>query len=171
MKNSRKQTSTISADMLEALRDRYDQFDAALKFAKRHRLPNCKCEVLAMPSHCSHEAESYGYTASVEHVAAVICAVLEDEAQGEEQWDVGDLNILREDGTVYLRLEHWDLVWFRPLTNYEIRRVRAEYRKARRWRVRDPFEFEPDLYPYMANGEWQPVEVRRPEEQADEPEC
>lgn len=153
--NSENLSAAISPEIREALRARYDQFSAALRFAKHHRLPTCKCEVLAMPSHCSHDRECYGYTSCQEHVAAVICAVLEAEAEGEEQWDVADLRVLREDGTVYLRLEDWDLLWFRPMSPHEIRTVRAEYRRARRWRKRDPFEWGMDLYPYMPGDAWE----------------
>ena len=152
--------ATITAEIIEALRNRYEQFDNALKFVQRRRLPTCKCEVLAMPSHGSHEGESFGYSNGHEHVAAAICAALEAEAEGEEQWEVNDLNVLREGGTVYLRLEYWDLIWFRPLTDYEIRKVRAEYRKARRWQKRDPWNFGQDLYPYMPGSAWEPLDYQ-----------
>jgi hypothetical protein len=159
--------------MIAELRARYPKYDAVLAFVKKYKLPSCKCSVEAMPR--DHGSVSYGYSNSQQHVAAAICAVLEEEAQGEGGWEVEDLTVKSKGSEVSVRVEGWSLIWFTPLTPAGEKKAKTEWLKhamalekngkPRAERLlpsrlgallskRDPFESGLILYPYMPGGEW-----------------
>lgn len=159
-------------NMIEALRANYPDYDAVLAFAKKNKLPKGKCSVSAAPRDDGHSC-SYGYSNSLEHVAAAICAVLEEEAQGEDQWDAASLRVRRDGPTVFVCVENYDYIWFTPLTPAKEKEARAEWvshalalekNKPRAEQIapnrlrkllskHDPFEANL-IQPYMPGGAW-----------------
>jgi len=153
-------------EMPEKLRLRYPAFEAVLKFVKRRKLPTGKCEVWASPR--GHESCPHGYTNGQDHVAAVICFALEEEAQGEGQFEASELDVRRENGFVHVCIDDWRMISLEPLSAAEIKKVRQKHgakrgrsaKKAtlktpsKRGKSKDPFEIGLSLYPYMPGGEW-----------------
>jgi len=141
----------------------FPNFLDMLKFAIKRKLPTCKSKVWV---NLGHNPLWYGYSNGLLHVAAAICFVLEEEAHGEGQFEVSELNVRRNNGWTYVRIYDWDLVYFEPLTPAEIREIRSKTqaksgkpsRKTANKTIakqrNDPFETGLSLYPYMPGGEW-----------------
>jgi hypothetical protein len=152
-------------ETIKQLNLRYPNFAEMLKFSVKRKLPTCKCKIWA---NLGHDWASYGYSNGLLHVAAAICFVLREEAQGEGQFEVCELKVRRQDGVAYIRVEDWDLIYIEPLTPAEIKKVRLEHRAKRgksaqktslktagkHVKSKDPFETGLALYPYMPGGQW-----------------
>ena len=174
MKNYMGKPSLEAVEMHEALSARYTNFDAVLAFVNKAKLPTCKCSIRAATVD-GHDAVSWGYSNSAEHVAAAICLAQEEIASEEAPDELGNLTVRREGPTAFVHSDDYCFIWFSRLTSAEVEEAKQgwisrtilldkdksaanQVRLRAALSKRDPFE-ETLIHPYLPGGEWDPPEA------------
>jgi hypothetical protein len=160
-------------EMTEKLRAAYLDFDAVLKFVTKRRHPECKCSIYASPRPERDEV-SFGYSNGTLHVAAAICMACQMVAEASGDFpEVQSLTARHKGSTWLVRVYGFDLIYFVPLNDAEIRKAKTTWierlitrskskgsvitpTKLKLLKKVDPWKSGFGLWPYMPGGEWVP---------------
>ena len=118
----------VSPKTIAEFRRRFEEFDRALAFVRRHRLPTAACSIRAWPWGRDHGAGvPSGFSNSAENVAMSICHALATyRLVGEDDLgELEDLAVRRAGGTACVHRNGRKIVSFSPMTVAEVKHVYA----------------------------------------------